>query len=391
MKILVLTSRFPYPLEKGDKLRLYHQLRVLSKHHEIVLCAITDQPISEQDRKALEPVCSRIYLLQRTRWSILVNMLYAVFTGLPLQVAYFYSWKLHRAFDRILAQEQPDHLYCQLIRTALYAKDAGIPSTIDYMDSFSRWTTKLANHSSFFLKRKLLGLEAKRVQQFEEKVYNWFDHHTIISEQDAGSFEFRDSSGWSCVPNGVDTSFFKPVDPGEREMFDVAFIGNLGYYNNVEAAKFLVRSIMPAIWERNQDASLLLAGARPAKEILQMKGGKVKVSGWVDDIRDAYASARVVVAPIFLAVGQQNKILEAMAMGIPTVTTSQVNNTIRAQPGKAILIADDAGSFARQVCRLLEDLALRKTIGQNGLAHVLENYSWESAVKPLRKLIESGK
>ena len=127
MKIVVLTSRFPYPIEKGDKLRLFHQLRSLAERHEVVLVAITEQPPSAQELAVMQGFCASIHLLPLPKWRIFGNLVRSFFTKMPLQVGYFYSPKLQQAFNRIVASEQPDYLYCQMIRTAPYLQHAPLP------------------------------------------------------------------------------------------------------------------------------------------------------------------------------------------------------------------------------------------------------------------------
>ena len=133
MKLLVLTSRFPYPLEKGDKLRIYYQLRELAKTHEIVLCALTEEEPTTENFNVIQSFCSKIYLLHRSKLTIYKNIIFPFFNGLPVQVGYFFDKKLKVKFEKIVASEQPDHIYCPLIRTANYVKDIKTPKTIDYM------------------------------------------------------------------------------------------------------------------------------------------------------------------------------------------------------------------------------------------------------------------
>lgn len=389
MKLLVLTSRFPYPLEKGDKLRLYHQLVELAEYHEIILVALSDEKVGESDWAEVKKICGEVYVFHRSRWMILKNLMLAIFTGMPFQVAFFYDRGVKKRIRELIGQTQPTHIYCQLIRTAALVGDVPVPKTLDYMDNFSAWTRKLASHQRWPWSKWFLEMEARRVEAFEKKVFSCFDHHTIISEQDRDRFSFDEKKKIQCIPNGVDVAFFQPRQ-GTGKKYDLAFIGNLGYYNNVEAARFLVQEVMPLVWSRHPECRVLLAGARPDPSLKKLAEGNVHLAGWVDDIRDAYAVAAIFVAPIFLGVGQQNKILEAMAMGIPCVTTEQVNRAIGARPGQEILVAGSTEDFASQIILLKENAQLQQKISEQGLSFVRKNFSWKTAVYELHQLISKN-
>ncbi len=169
--------------------------------------------------------------------------------------------------------------------------------------------------------------------------------------------------------------------------YDVCFVGNLGYYSNIEAVRFLVKKIVPLLKKAKPDIKILIAGARPTDEIRYFTDENITVLGWMDDIREAYFASRVLVAPLMHGIGQQNKILEAMAMHVPVVSTNRVNNAIGATPETAILVADTEGSFAEQILRLLQDIDLQQLIADNGRAFVEKKYSWQGATADLERLI----
>jgi hypothetical protein len=136
MKLLVILPRVPYPLEKGDKLRAYNQIRFLSKTNEITLCALNDTKLHPNAKSELKPYCKRLYILNISKWSIILNLFKALFKGIPFQVGYFYNRKAKQQIQQIINEVQPDHIYCQLIRVAEYVKNNSTPKTIDYQDVF---------------------------------------------------------------------------------------------------------------------------------------------------------------------------------------------------------------------------------------------------------------
>lgn len=389
LKIFVLTPRFPYPLEKGDKLRIYYQLQELAKRHEIVLCALHEEPILAEHRAKVEALCSKVYTFKLPKWRIYTRLLTSFLGGLPLQVAYFYHRHLTSKIQACIKETAPDHIFCQLIRVAPYVADLDIPKTIDYMDTLSVNAARWADRASWPLK-PILKREAKQLAHFEARMFTKFDTHTIISEQDRALLQFEKKTEVHILPNGINLDFFKPLERPKK--YDISFIGNMGYKPNVEAALYLVKKIMPEVWAKYPNTSVLLAGARPTKEIqaLAETHPQVHVTGWIDDIREAYASSRFFVAPLFIGSGQQNKILEAMAMGIPCITTPLVNNAIGACPKKDILLAETRKQFVQNIFLLIQHIDKGVQLQQNGLKFIQTNYHWSTFVHQLENIFKSN-
>lgn len=388
MKLMILTSRFPYPLEKGDKLRIYHQIRELSQQHEIVLCALTDQPVSNEDFEALKPFCSQVFTFPLTRAGIFWHLLMTMFSRHPFQVGYFFRSSIKKQLDQILTAEKPDAVFCQLIRMYPYTQDWQVPLVLDYMDCFSVGMKRRAEHTSAWL-RPFFKWEAEKLSQAEIYASRQSGVRTIISEQDRQLLPMAAQEGVQIIPNGIDTQHFSRQEKPHTPEYLVVFVGNLGYFPNITAAQFLVKKIMPAIWKQIPDARVLVAGARPAAGVIALqKDPRVSVLGWVEDIRDAYIKGEVFVAPLFTGSGQQNKILEAMALGIPCVTTPLVNNAIGAETDIEIMLADSAESFAAQIIRIYRDKNLHQTLSNKGVSFVKNHFSWEKSVQKLEALLK---
>lgn len=204
MKIFILLSRFPYPLEKGDKLRAFHQIKELSKNHEIILCALSDEPIQEKNIEILKQYCSQIRIFRLNKISIYFNLLKKLFFSKEsLQVSYFYNKTVQKNINKFIEQTQPDHLYCQLIRVSEYIRNSKIPKTMDYMDALARGMERRIDESPFYL-RPFLILETHRLKSYEHFVFNDFNHLTIISNQDKKLIVNIKNDSIVVVPNGVD-------------------------------------------------------------------------------------------------------------------------------------------------------------------------------------------
>ena len=384
MKIFVLLSRFPYPLEKGDKLRAYNQIRQLSRNHEIHLCALNDIHLKNESIKALQPFCKSIHVLNLSKFAVIWNIILAYFTGKPLQVGYFYNLPTQRKIDQLLNEIQPDHIYCQLLRVAEYVRKKNIPKTLDYQDVFSKGVDRRKKSSPFYMK-PLLRLEYKRLCKYEKELFDDFDNKTIISYPDRDFIPHPERNKIVVVTNGVDTDYFKPVETEKK--YDLIFTGNMGYPPNVNAAVFLAKEILPLIHKSLPGVMLVLAGASPHAQVLELKGEKIEVTGWVEDIREYYAGSRIFIAPMLIGTGLQNKLLEAMAMKIPCITSPLANNALGAKIGEEIMVGQNAKEFAGLVVDLLNHPQKAAILAEKGYEFVHRNFNWEAATNKLEELI----
>lgn len=389
MKLLVLLSRFPYPLDKGDKLRAYHQLRYLAERHEICLFALTDEDVTAEAEAAVRPLCQGGLVVHRLRRAAIArNMMRALATGRPLQVGYFHDGAAQRRLDDLLFAFRPAHIYCQLIRMADYLRPhvGRWSMTLDYMDVFSAGVARRAAQAPQW-QRPVLALEARRLLAYEAAAFAWFRHHTIISDQDRQLIPHPDRARIQLVLNGIDTDFFQPQPTAAKE-YDVLFCGNMSYHPNVDAACFLAEEIMPLVRQRQPGARLLVAGTTPAPRVQALASAHVVVSGWVPDIRAAYAAARVFVAPMRVGTGLQNKLLEALAMHLPCVTTPLANNALGGTDGQELRVADTAPALAAAISSLLADGAHAGALAGRGHAFVKARYTWPGATAHLETLFD---
>lgn len=388
MRLLVLLSRFPYPLDKGDKLRAFHQLRMLAAAHEIHLFAVSDEAVSAQVEAAVRPLCrGGLTVVRLRRPGIAASMGRALASGVPLQVGYFQSPAARRQLAAVIRDFAPEHIYCQLIRMAEYLRPlAGkVPMTLDYMDVFSAGMARRAGQAPAW-QRPVMALEARRLAAYEAQVFDWFTHHTIISDQDRQLIQHPGRGRIRIVPNGIALDYFTPR-PAVAKAYEVLFCGNMAYHPNVDAACFLAEEIMPLVRQQYPAARLLVAGTTPTARVKALAAAHVTVSGWVPDIRDAYAAARVFVAPMRVGTGLQNKLLEAMAMQLPCVTTTLANNALHGVPTHDLLVADSAAALAAAIVGLLTNAVAAEKLARQGHAFVAQHYDWAGATAHLNALL----
>ena len=258
------------------------------------------------------------------------------------------------------------------------------PLLIDYQDAFSKGTFQRMQSAPLMYKQ-IYKRELKLVNEFEKKSYNWFNGHIIISEQDRMALNVAPDKKIFIVPNGIDTSFFKPIVSDKK--FDITFVGNMNYPPNVDGACFLVEEIMPLVWKQLPEAKVQIGGAHPNRKVRALEQKKVTVTGWIDDIRDCYNSTRTFIAPMRIGTGLQNKLLEAMAMQIPCVTTPISFEPLRAKRNNDILVGETKQDLAQHLINLLQNRELNSKIASNGYHFVFENYSMEHSRKLLDDVI----
>lgn len=385
--MVVMLSRFPYPLEKGDKLRAYHQLQFLSQLYEITLICTTDCAITKRQFAQVKQFCHSIHLIQLTKAGLLLQLLQSVFSKKPFQVSYFYRKSKQRQVDQILKTVQPTHIYCQLIRVAEYVKDYHFCfKTLDYMDALSMGMERRIATESWY-KKWFYRMESSRLKNYERRIFDYFEHKTIISEQDRKLIQHPENKSIEIIPNGVDKRFFEKLTI--QPSYDIVFTGNFSYAPNIEAALFLAEQLLPALAQKGMRLSLLLSGANPTKRICGLASAQIQVTGWVDDIRTSYQSAQLFVAPLLIGTGLQNKLLEAMASGLPCITTPLANNALKGTNHENILLAENLAAFVDILTQYVQDKSIFNQLAINGKLFVEHNYSWDYQNKRLADLFTS--
>src|ERR1035437_1250329 len=387
MKLLVILPRVPFPVEKGDKLRAYHQLRCLSVKHEIHLITLNDEQLDPAAEYELKKYCKSVHVFKLSPIGLVYNLIWAFFTGRPFQIGYFHRFSVKREIRNLIAEIKPDHIYCQLARTAEYVIGIDIPKTLDYQDVFSVGLKRRLPDLPFW-KRPFFDMEAERMSVYEETIFYLFDHHTIIAHPDRDLLPFNGRDKVLIVPNGVDFSYFVPDNDVEKR-YDLVFTGNMAYPPNIMAVEFLVRKILPIVWESRPSTNLLIAGTTPHLKVRSLSESRILVSGWLKDMRTAYSASRIFIAPMLIGTGLQNKLLEAMAMDLPCITSFMANEALVAIPGTDVLIAESPAEYARHILSLLNNPAKAKILSLNGLQFVRSHYDWEAATALLSGLMEN--
>ena len=388
MKLLILLPRIPYPLEKGDKLRAFYQIKELSKYHDIYLVALQSQSLHPKALENIEPYCKEIHLFKLSLFSKCWGIARAFLKGLPMQCGYFFSNKAKRKIQKLICKIHPDHIYCFMIRMAEYVKKyKACHKTLDYQDVLSMGMKRRYEKAAFWQKPVFL-YEYRALKRYEKNVFSCFTNKTIITSIDRDLIPHAQNQYIYVIPNGIDFEKFN-YDEQEKN-FDLIFAGNMSYPPNVDATLFLVKSIFSKLLEKYPDIKLCICGVNPAPSIKALACENIHVTGWVDNIADYYAQSKIFIAPLQLGTGLQNKLLEAMAMKLPCVTSPLAGKPLEgARHNHDLLICKDADEYVDAVSKLINDPQFYKTIAENGYQFVKTTYDWEEVGKKLEEVMGS--
>jgi glycosyltransferase involved in cell wall biosynthesis len=254
------------------------------------------------------------------------------------------------------------------------------------MDAFSAAAMRRAKTEKG-ISKIFWKIENERVKKYERSIFDYFKHHAIISEQDRNLLAIPSNKNISIVPNGVDTFHFK--NSNQNKKHDLVFAGNMNYPPNITAAIFLVEEIIPKLIAQFPEITVLIAGANPSSDVQNLASENVTVSGWMNDIREAYCESRVFVAPMFIGAGMQNKILEAMSSELPVVTTSLAAEAFPEKNLSKLIEANTAFEFAKAIQYYLLNEAAQEEDGKKNRIYVEEKYSWKISNQKLDQCISN--
>jgi sugar transferase (PEP-CTERM/EpsH1 system associated) len=391
VKLLFIANRFPYPPYRGDKLKIYNLAGILSQKHEIHLITFAEQTSDYEHVDKISHIFSKITIIDLPKWKSILNVAIGMLGSEPLQVNYFKSGKFRAELKRILSENTYDAIHVQHLRMAQYAIEyKNNYRILDMPDAFSLyWKRRKAVKRNFFVKF-LDDIESARVLKYEAYILNEFNLNLVCSSEDLSFLKQAHSTGQiRLLPNGVDTNKFRPMNHDYGHHHTLLFTGNMDYAPNVDAVLYFVADVFPLIKLRFPETRFIIAGQRPIDKVKALDNGKdIQVTGFIPELTDMYNSASVVVAPLRFGAGTQNKVLEAMAMGIPVVCSNIGFEGLGIQDGEGAFMRTDAEGFAAQVCALLDSRDLREITGKKGTEMISGKFSWQKVAGMLEGYFE---
>ncbi|MEK8053331.1 TIGR03087 family PEP-CTERM/XrtA system glycosyltransferase [Ideonella sp. DXS22W] len=397
-KLLYLVHRMPYPPNKGDKVRSYHLLRHLVRQgHEVHLGTFVDDPDDARHLPALQDLCAGLCAVPlNPRWAKL-RSLAGLLSGRALTLHYYDSPRL-RAWVRDTAlREAIDTVVVFSSAMAPYADLLpGRPRLLDLVDVDSaKWTEYAPQHAwpmSWIYRR-----EGARLLAFERAAVQAASRSFLVTDKEVALFErlAPDCAGRVlAVGNGVDADSFSPQpgrpSPFQADELPLVFTGAMDYWPNVDAVTWFVREMLPALSASWPRLRFHIVGRAPAPAVRALAGPGVCVTGTVPDVQPYLQHAAAVIAPLRLARGVQNKVLEAMAMARPVVCAASCAEAIDARSGEHLLAANVAGDYVQQVNSLLSSPGRDRILGESARRFVLDHYSWAARLAPLDRYLGSA-
>jgi sugar transferase (PEP-CTERM/EpsH1 system associated) len=387
VKILFLSQRVPYPPNRGDKITTWRLVERMSRRHAVRVIAFAHDDVDVSAARELTargiPTTAIRY---RDRWKKL-GALPLLATSTPLTLGVYGSRALQGEVDRAIGDSDMAYAYSSSMGAFLepYAR---IPRVMHFGELDSDKWRQYAERSTFpwsWVYRR----EARTLLGFERRIAAAFTENVLCTPLEQAIFGERIPGTHSIVlPNGVDLEFFRPTE-NAPEPGHVVFTGVMNYYPNTDGCEWFVRSILPLVRREFPDARFTIVGAHPTPAVRKLaETPGVHVTGFVNDTREWMRRASISVAPLRIARGIQNKVLEAMAMGLPVVGTTSATQGVGGEPGRDYVVRDDAEGFAEAVKELLRDPPRAKELGRAARRFVESRYDWEVAFQPLDALLD---
>ena len=390
MRILYICHRIPYPPNKGEKIRAFQQLRGIASRHEVDLFTLADDPQDLAHRPALLQYCRNVTVAPLNARLARLRSLPYLFTRTPLTVPYFHSEELDREIRAAMTRSTYDRIFAYCSPMAQYVEpEMQIPLLMDFVDMDSDKWTQYARFARFPFSA-VYRREGRCLREYERQACRRACCVLVTTEREAGlAREIAGDTVVHVLPNGVDGEYFSPP-AAVPDSPAVVFTGDMSYFPNEQAAVQFARTVLPLVRRSEPDVRFLVVGRNPGPKVKELGAiPGVEVTGFVPDVRTYLARARVSVAPFSIAAGIPNKILEAMAFGLPVVATSRALQGLSGTVREAIETAEEPEDMAAAVVRLLQNRVQARSKGLEGRIRVIEEHDWNQMAHRLLELIEA--
>lgn len=383
-KLLILTPRFPYPVIGGDRLRIYQLCKALSNHYELTLLSLCESKF-EMEMELPDNVFSHVHRVYFPKWKSYLSTLLAIPTRTPLQVAYYRCSAFDKELKRLLSQH--DATVSHLIRVGDYLINKSGIHVLEMTDAISLNYQRVKSVSrTSSLKSIIYSLEQSRLEHYERNVLSHFDFASLVSSVDR-DFLFPDVIQHDKVlvcSNGVDTDelkyTYRPID--RAKPVEIIFIGNMSSLQNMDAALWFSKNVMPILAEKGQFIFKVIGRISEDNKAKLLYYPNVVVTGSVDNVFLSAASGHIAVCPMRLGAGIQNKVLEYMSFGLPCITSTIGFEGIGAVNKQHLLIADTVKDYVDIIESIILNPESTRLMTENARVFVQQNFSWDSRLAP---------
>lgn len=388
MKILFLANRVPYPPYRGDKLKIFNLATRLKNKHELHLITFAQTEEDLSYKSELEKVFTEVHFVYLPGWKSKMNCLAAAWDQRPLQVLYFNSQEMKDSLSALLEKHHYDAVHVQHLRMSPYlAERKDIPRILDLPDAFSLYWERRKKVKRNFLVSMFEDLEQKRVFRYE-RILEEYNMSLACSVEDINYLKQHHRTANLCLlPNGVDLKTFALRDHDYSHNKTLLFTGNMDYAPNVDAVVHFATNILPEIRKLHPDVKFIIGGQRPVQKVLDLACDYIIVTGFIKDLAATYNEASVVVAPLRFGAGTQNKVLEAMAMGIPVVCSNIGFAGLGIASGEGAVMQTDPMMFANSVSGLLASKTERERVGKAGANIIRTRFDWDIIATQLEEYL----
>ncbi|MFQ5774656.1 MAG: TIGR03087 family PEP-CTERM/XrtA system glycosyltransferase [Kiloniellaceae bacterium] len=389
MKILYVCHRFPFPPNRGGKIRPFNMIKHLSDRHEVTVASLARSAEEARAGEGIAPHCHTYLMETVSAPGAMVRMVLGAPTPKPASMAYFYAPTLKRRIREEIERTAFDLIFVHCSSVAQYVEDVtSVPKILDFGDMDSHKWLDYARVRRFPVSLVYL-LEGAKLRRAEVRLARRFDYCTCTTRAEFETLEgygVGTPAGW--FPNGVDLDYFAPgAAPYDPEA--IVFVGRMDYFPNQRGMLDFCANVLPRIRAQRPGARLAIVGANPSRAVRDLANlPGVTVTGTVADVRPFLAGAAVAVAPLEIARGTQNKILESLAMGVPVVASEVAARGVDAVPGEHLLAAGSADDFAAQILRLMAHPAERRRFAEAGRARAETHHDWQASMRRLDALID---
>lgn len=393
--LLYLTHRIPYPPNKGDKIRSYHLLKYLAQHYHIHLGTFIDDPHDWQYVDTVNKLCRETHFSTLNPRMARLRSLSALIMNRPLTLDYYRDNGLHEWVKQVIHTQSIKHVLIFSSAMAQYITSIQqARCVIDFVDidsdKWHQYATRKSWPMSWLYRR-----ESRSLLHYERQVAHDYDASLFVSKTEADLFKQLAPESIEKIShfnNGVDSDYFSPErtypDPYPSDISAIVFTGAMDYWPNVDAVRWFAEEVFPVVLANHPHARFYIVGSRPVaavQELAQLSG--IVITGAVADVRPYLAHSKLAVAPLRIARGIQNKVLEAMSMANTVIASPQAAEGILAVSGKELYIASDRKEFSNIIISLLSNNA-EHHIGETARARILADYKWEHSLAYVKTLLD---
>lgn len=396
MKILWLKTELLHPVDKGGRIRTYQMLKELRKEHEITYLTLDDGSAAPDARDLSNEYCSNLITVPHSVAPKFSPRFYAeiagnLFSELPYFIAKYQSAAMRQKIEDVLAENAHDILVCDFLHPAINLPDEiNIPTLLFQHNVEAMIWKRHYQVANNFGKRAYLRSQWHRAVAFEKQACSRFDAVVAVSKDDAEVFRSEYGHGRVFdIGTGVDTDYFTPVNGDRTTKPNIVFTGSMDWLPNSDAVQWFIKEIFPLIKQEVPEATFTVVGRDPFPEILELakKDSSIKVTGRVDDVRPYMREAAVFVVPIRIGGGTRLKIFEAMAMGLPVVSTTIGAEGLPVTDGNEIVLRDSPDRFSRSVISLLQDRHIASKTAETACRVVRDKFGWSSIAKQFEDIV----